>query len=299
MRKMPCNREANLRKVQLSKYKLAISQHLPHFLAIPSQKPASSQEFHIDPDVRRDLELILERNLREIISKYASYVDCLRIAIIEKKVSVDDLRSYLLSLSATSQSFKGPTLTLLSDKETQLQNCGTVTDVFNLLTTRCASFLNYDIFEYIRKRYSILNTQKELEYPHHLEDYIRKHKISEFTKINPLLKTKNGSKELTLKYDIETTCTLAKIQDLKKSISQVLELSSSALEIVDIEEGCVIVTFLIPISVADALFKPEKVFTPRQEEGLRATSVLWLKCNGHTFPFGKPKFYNEGKKTCL
>lgn len=241
----------------------------------------------MDPDVRRELERILEKHLRDIISKYASYVDHLRVAIEEKGVSAAALRSYLLSLSATGASFKGQKLTLLSDKRPELLKCSTVIDIFDFLTTECASYLNYDIFQFVLKHYNITDDNEVFKYPEHLKAYINKHKISEFTKINPLLKTKNGCKELILKYDIETTCRLAKLTDLKKLIADILEISSLALEIVDVEERCVIVTFIIPDSLADALFTPNTEFTPQQEKRLQAEKVLWLKCNGYTFDIKK------------
>ena len=132
----------------------------------------------MDPDVRMDLQFILKRNLKQIIAKYASYVDCLRAIIQDKGVPAGELRTYLLSLSATSKSSKGQTLTLLSDKETELQGCDSVADIFSFLTTKCASFLNYDIFQFIVTHYDISDDQDKLQYPEHLKAYIRKHKIS-------------------------------------------------------------------------------------------------------------------------
>lgn len=98
-----------------------------------------------------------------------------------------------------------------------------------------------------------------------------------------------AQKKLILKYDIETSCNLAKVYNFKRRIAKILGLLPSALHILDIKDGCVVVTFLIPASVADDLFTPDTVFTSEQEEELRAESVLWLKCNGHTFHWGKRK----------
>ena len=211
----------------------------------------------------------------------------MRTILIEKAVSPEGLRSYLLSLPATNRSYEGQNLTLLSNKEAELQKCDSVTDIFNFLTTKCASFLNYDIFQFILKRYNISDDQENLQYPEHIKAYIKKHKISEFAKINPLLKSKNGSKKLTLKYDVENICSLAKVDDLKNFIAEIMDLIPSALEIVDIKDGCVIITFLISASIADALFTPDTVLTPQQEEELRSASVQWLKCNGCSFYFEK------------
>ncbi len=59
----------------------------------------------LHPDVKMDLEYILQNNLDDdIITVYASYVDCIRTLVKEKGVSPEDLRSYLLTLSASSKS---------------------------------------------------------------------------------------------------------------------------------------------------------------------------------------------------
>lgn len=232
-----------------------------------------------------DLEFILQKNLKGIIKKYASYVDTLRSIVNEKGVTPEDLRSYLMSLPAFSASYKGQKLSLLADKEAELEKCNTVTSIFTFLTTKCASFLNYEIFQSILEHYNVKVDQERLKYQDHLDAYIKKHKIAEFIKINPLLKTIKWSKELTLKFDIESTCRLAKVDELKQFLAEILDLNPSSLQIVDIQEGCITVTFMIPTSVADALFTPDTKLTSQQEEKFRAALVLWLKCNSCTFHF--------------
>ena len=224
---------------------------------------------------------------------YASYVDCLRCIIEEERLSPEALRSYLLSVPAFSKSFKVQKMALLSDHKSELMKQATITDIFNFLSTEYASFLNYGIFEKIIKKYNISTDQEELKYSDHLKAYIEKYKISEFLMINPLLKHKENSKKLTLKFDIENTCTLARVDELKKIIAKILKLKPSTLHIVDIEDGCVVVTFNIPTFVADVLFTPDTLFVPQQQDELRAASVLWLKCNGYTFDFGKAEMKKE------
>ncbi len=263
----------------------------------PGQSSPPSPDDEMDPEVRMDLKFILKKNLKEIITTYATYVDTVRVLVEKIGVSPEELRSYLLSLPATSKSSRGQELTLLSDKETELKRCDTIIEIFNYLKTKCASFLTYDIFQCTLKYYNISEDQERLRYPEHLNAYIEKHKISEFASINPLLKHKKGSKELTLKFDIKNTCKLAQVDELKNVIAEIMDLNPSALELVDIEDGCVIVTFLIPASVADAIFTANTVFTSQQEDELRAASVLWLKCNGYTFHFGKTIVYTESPGT--
>lgn len=194
--------------------------------------------------MKRNLKYILERNLREIIEHYGSYVDCLRGIIEEKRISPKALRTYLLTLSAFSESSTNQSLTLMSEKKYEFQKAETIPDIFTVLVTECASFLNYEIFESIIRKYKIKRQKyKSLQYPELLRAYVLKHKISEFIEINPLLKSRKGSKELTIKYDVESSRRLAKVIDLEKFIANIFGLLPSALEIVDIKDGCAIITF--------------------------------------------------------
>ncbi len=247
----------------------------------------------MDPDIEMDLRFILRRNLKDITKKYAFYVDCLRTVLEEKGVTAEALHSYLLSVSAFSSSCSGHRLALVSDNKHELEKAETVRDIFDFLTTECASFLNCEIFQDIMEKYNINEDRKELKYHEHLKAYIKKHTVSEFVKINPLLKPKKGCKKLTLKYDIDSTCKLAKVQELKNCIAEILELNPSALHIIDIEDGCVLVTFAIPASVADIIFTPDTVFTSQQENALRDASVQWLECNGNTFHFNLKEIHAE------
>lgn len=135
------------------------------FAAAIDEPPSSLNPLgKMDPDVEMDLKFILEKNLKNIIKKYASYVDCLRGIIEEKGVTPKVLKSYLLSLPAfCSNSFNAQRVTLMSDKEIQLEKAETITDIFTFLTTKCASFLNFDIFQSLLEKYNISEDQKELK----------------------------------------------------------------------------------------------------------------------------------------
>ena len=218
------------------------------------------------------------------MTKYSRYVSCIRKALSAKGVSPQDLVSDLLTMPATSESEQD--LTLLSAHRTELEKATTLNEIFNCLTTECASFLDYDIFKFVVETYELNQGQEKLKYDHHLKAYIHKHNISEFFKINPLLKKLSASStELLLKFDIEPTSKLAKIIDLKSSIAEVLGLRSATLQLLDIKEGCVAVTFSIPTPVAETVFNKDTLLTVRQVADIQALAILQLDCNGRTFDF--------------
>lgn len=91
-----------------------------------------------------------------------------------------------------------------------------------------------------------------------------------------LKKFTETSKELVLKIDIESTARLAKLKVLKSAVAKILGLKSVSLRLVDVTDGCVVVTFLIPTLVAEIVFNKYVVLADEQVEKFKAQSVLWL-----------------------
>lgn len=246
-------------------------------VAVPSTQPGSACSMDsLDSDTLSDLHRQLDSGLDRIIKRYSCYVSCVRESLRTNGISANVLCSDLLTVSAFSNTEQKRTL--LSTHKTELEKAVDLYAVFNLLVTEYASFLNCDIFEYILDKYQLRTGQEELNYPEYLDAYIRKLKISEFIKINPLLKKFTAtSKELVLKIDIEATSRLSKILHLKNTIASILGVNNAALQLVDIKEGCVLVSFLIPTAVAEVTFNEHTVFTQEQTELLQTAQVSWLK----------------------
>lgn len=192
----------------------------------------------------------------------------------------------MLNLPAFGGNKGSQKLTLLSGIRSELEKATAVHKIFNLLSTQYASFLDYDIFEFIIEEYDIDESQPRMKYPEYLEAFINQHKLAEFVEINPLLKDfSDPSKELILKIDIESTCTLARLKDLTKAIASILGLKKSALRLLDVAEGCVVVTLLISAPIADFMFANDMKFTSQQVEDFISISVLWLKYNDIKYEF--------------
>ncbi len=233
-----------------------------------------------------DLRQQLQRNLSDIKKYYASYVRCIQLSLKSKGITVKDLRAYLLSLDAFQSDHDDASLKLFSDKREKLEKASDIEDIFYLLITESASFLNYEIFQTMLDEYDIDTSQKKLSYPEHLNAYINK--LSEFYEINPSLESfTDDSKSLVLKFGIELTSTIGTLKELTRAVANILGLKPSALRLLSIREGCVIVTLLLPASIAAAIFK--KQFSSKQENDFRALSVMWLKCSDFYFDFQKGK----------
>ena len=85
------------------------------------------------------------------------------------------------------------------------------------------------------------------------------------------------------------TSKLAKVTNLQAAVAKILGMKASTLQLLNIEEGCVTVTFHIPAEAADIIFVQDKQFTPKDIVDFQALSVSWLEYNGHRFEFSKDK----------
>jgi hypothetical protein len=208
-----------------------------------------------------DLAQKLEKNLTQITERYTFYVNYILTSIQEEGVSVDAVRSFVMGMTAFQSGSKEQCMLLIGIK-TELNEAGTINKIFDLLVCNCASFINCRVFQLLAKRFGVKESDDEImNYPEHLEAYVNLHKISEFIKINPALKEYRAEfgAELVLKFNIDPTCKLARINDLQAAVAVILDLQASTLQLVDITEGCVVVTFLIPTEVADIIFVDDKL----------------------------------------
>ena len=257
-------------------------------VASPQPSASSTLPLDLDPDIRKDLVHQLKLNRDQIICRYANYVSCLCDCVKEKGVTVEHLRTYLLKLPAfTGCSDDKQENVLLSDVKNQLKDADTIHKIFDLIGEERTSFLNYDVFKFILEKYCSDVKHEDLKYPEHLKAYVDQHSIKEFFEINPSLEKCTAScKKLQFKLDIEPTCKIAKIIDLESAIASILGLRPSALHLIGVAEGCVVVTFLIPAFVADVLFPADKKMTAEEARRFEALSVLWIRCGAYREEIG-------------
>ena len=219
-------------------------------------------------------------------------------------MSVDKFRNYLLNISAFEHEKDEQQCKLLRD---DLKKATSISDIFSFVSG-WASFLNDDIFKSIMERYKIPKDHCEsMKYSDHLHEYLLKHELSCFTKINPrpgrLEELKNRKPEalsettLTLKVNSERLCRIAHVVNLKQTVATILEMKVSALRLLDIREGCVEVTFLVPALTPDVLFGGGKTLTSRQVEQLQELSIEWMKCGEHEIDFRRSVVTGSSEKT--
>ena len=150
---------------------------------------------------------------------------------------------------------------------------------FDLIGEKCASFFHYEIFDSIKSAYCTTQSESRLDYVDHFKKYVELIKISE---INPKLKQKyNNSEaiEITFKVgNINMSSKISTVINLRDAIASNLNILPATLKLVSIEEGCVIVTFLIPTVVAEILFANANKLNSKQVERFQSLSIIWVKC---------------------
>ena len=249
--------------------------HIPE-----SERTVAIEE--LDADTILDLKLQLECNRKKIKEKYASFAVSLCEAIETTGVSLKKFRLYILGLSAFESQHDSEQPILLDDVKAKIEKADSIHKIFEVLTTDCCSFINVDIFQSIIDKYKInTDSDEDLQYSEHLKTYLENHTIAEFATINPNLKNfPKDSEILTLKFDITLPSRITKVFNLKGAIAKILGVKAHTLHLVGIEKGCVILRFLLPATVAAYIFASG--LTAQQEAGIRALSVLWLKCGDYT-----------------
>ena len=250
---------------------------------VKQDEAAQTSDSDLDPEVKEDLKMELKLRLKAIKDQYASYVSYIYESI-KDTVSVESLRVYLLDLSALDcdKDEDEERYKLLYAMKTKLRQAKSIHDIVISLQEDCATFLHYDVFHFIQKKYKIA-VSEELNYPEHFKAYINKHKVSEFFAINPKLEKFPTSEKLILKFNIPHTSRVAKVIDLKVAIAEVLNLKPSALELVSVDKGCVEVTFLVSSFVAAFIVK--ELSSKSKIEEFQALPVVWLNCGPHHFDF--------------
>ena len=220
------------------------------------------------------------------MTQFAHYVSSIIDCVVDRDVGVQRLRAFLLELPTFASGEEENQGRLLSGVEEKLEKAGTIYEIFNLIRKECASFLNYDIYLSIQNKFCSDVKCDDFKYPERLKAYINEHKVKEFFDINSQLeKITEASKKLCLKLDIEVTSKVTKLVDLKSTVAALLGLKPSALRLYSVEEGCVVVTFLIPFFVVDIVFAAGRM-TSKTMKSFQELSVLWMKCGNFNFDLG-------------
>ena len=263
-----------------------------------TQKSKSSFVRGFSADVRMDLKQQLQLSVRDVMNHYASLVADVCSSLIDNHISAQVLSSFLLSLPAFKDNRGEETgLVLMSGIRDQLESAVTIYQVINALSSDHASFLNCDIYKIIVKEFGTEKDHEDLSrYLEQLQDFIKRNKLIEFIELGSSFgRASSIEDKLMFKLDVDMTMRISQLLELRHSLAAVLGLWGSTFRLLKVEEGCVIVTFLVYGVIAHEVFNNVK-FTAKQVQDFRALSVVWIKYCDVVYNFSENSSDNEGEQ---
>ena len=182
--------------------------------------------------------------------------------------SIDDLKgtvAYLVDMAILSE-----------EDEKQVKEALSINDVRILLAQKYWSFLDYENLENIVETKCGDNEQKLMKaYCEEVKKFCER-RVTEFPPGSLSNSTDHpGMKKLIVTLDLNDP-SLKHIKHLKVVIANILGCPASKLVLYDIEDGSVVVTFLVVASVGAKLFLT-RLLTSKQEDVLREEHVISLK----------------------
>lgn len=246
-----------------------------------------------------DLTHQLRCYTEQIQTEFAFFVSSIyEILMAHEAVSAYNLRFFLLHLPALTCEDEEEHCKLLYGVKSEFQKATTVDEIL-LLLNRYTSFLDYHIYLSITAKYKINIEEEKTEYFKHLKEYVNKHRISDLVNVIPMMCKHNDqfadiSMTLVFKLNIKMSCKFAELVTLKSAVAKLLGFHSSALQLVSIKRGSVLVTFSIPAFAAECVFTSGKKFTQHEKKHFELLSVVWLEYEGHRFNFDEETVQDVG-----
>ena len=219
--------------------------------------------------VVEDLKHMMRVDFKKIRNKFVNLQTEVRESL--RKVPLENIIAHVLGYVEV---FDHPE----SDKKVQLlpeENLrrATSTDQLFVILQKRWNFLECDMLISIAEQFGDKTICKKVEeYHNDLKEFLGKRKLSEVPKDLSLSSCVDKAYEqVVMKLDLKDP-TLREIKDLKSKICESLGIMPSTLLISDIRQGCIEITFTIPMHISKHVFG--KPVTGAQREALKAASVL-------------------------
>ena len=208
-------------------------------------------------------------------------MSCVCECVRNTGATAEQLRTFLLNLPAFSPSEDTKRhCKLFPGSKIDYEEADSVYTLFGVISLEYASYLSYDLFQVILDGYCSEGEcdSVKLKYPSHLKEYIEQHKILEFVEVNPELeRCTDASKRVEVETGIKSTSSIERLMQLRNDIAAILDLEPYVLRLHRIDDSQMIVGYLIPTLVAEAVFADGRKWLERRER-FRSSSVRWLKC---------------------
>ena len=222
---------------------------------------------------------------KQIMGTFASLVDetC---KSIKNKVTIEVFTLWLKQLQALkvnlcSESTPG----LLAQQIHEISQAGSMEQVFLILSDYW-SWYNYYLLEEIINKYGDKDDQKRLDDFKENFSVFAQNRIVEFSQ-HPMTfgAAVGGDKtRIPLLFKVDRkwdSVHINQLPEIHQNLASILRVNPHTLYLASIQQGCILMIFLIPSSVAQVVFP----LSASQQEALAASNIMQVMCGSHCHRF--------------
>ena len=236
------------------------------------------------------LEAQRQHETKQMTATFASFVDetC---KSIKKKVSVIEFALWLMQLQAfyLVSHFSESMPLLLAQQINKIRRAVIMEEVF-LILSNYWSWYNHALLEEIINKFGDEEDRRRLEVFKESFSTFAQNRIVEFSQHSMTFGAAVGDGKtrvsLVLKVDASwDSIHINQLAEIHRNVASILEVNPHTLYLATVRQGCILMKFLIPSSVAEAVFP----LSASQQEALAAADIMLVKCGTHCHRFLKPQ----------
>ena len=199
-------------------------------------------------------------------------------SLCKQNVPVNELVTHLLSLGTFDPVYKGSQKPALQNFFQDLHNAGNIEDVLYIIKDYF-SFFNYRVIEHIVDGLGTDQDRVELQnYERDFDEY-SKRRVYECP---PEYGSNSDAEHVDLIVKLDSVYENYTVKELMKfqcRLSRTLHVSSQSVRLLQVEEGCLKLTFQVPSFVQQEIFP----LSSEQESALAAEGVIRMTCGEYQF----------------
>ena len=201
-------------------------------------------------------------------------------ALKRSKTCIQELSLYLQSISP-----------LLKARAEDLSKANSLESAFIIVGDQACSWFDYEIIKDIVHRFGDSNAESFIEeYERQFKEYTEQRLPKGVRHIEIGGGTGKGGKRLVVKIDKEwEDVTFSDLDKLRESFASILGVRRRDLYLADIQEGCIMMSFVLPEELAGKLFPTRSCLTPDQVKSFSDAGVTLLRCGKLTWRGNKTR----------
>ena len=209
-----------------------------------------------------------EKSTKSIQKSFGDFVLDTKRSFETSNVNIQELTLYLQS-----------TFPCMKTRAEDLNRATCLEEVFKVVNQAC-SWFDYEIIEVTIQRFGNSTAKGCLEkYKAHFKKYAKQRLPKGMKHIKVGDGVKRGGKQLVIKIDKEwNEVTFSDLDKLRGTFASIFGVKRRDLYLADIQEGCIMMTFMITEELGRRLFLSKSCLTSSQTKSLKDVGVISLRC---------------------